>query len=205
MVTPTVGRRERNKAATRQRIIECAMGLFAESGIERVTVDQIAAHADVGKGTIYNYFTTKEDVIVAFMADFEGRVQEQLARSVRSRPLAESLVEFLHLQFKMKEPHYRFVRVFLGQMFMKTEQFLPHMARIHALTMKSNEALFERLKAEKLIRSDIPTTTLANVLTTIQLGLTALWAVEGPPFTMATATMKAEIALFCEGLERKKR
>jgi AcrR family transcriptional regulator len=36
-------------------------------------VEHIADVADVGKGTIYNYFATKEDIVVAFMADLKGQ------------------------------------------------------------------------------------------------------------------------------------
>ena len=53
------------------------------------------ASADVGKGTIYNYFRTKEDIVVAFMADFEREVQARVATlDVTGRPLQETLAEF---------------------------------------------------------------------------------------------------------------
>ncbi|MGH9627214.1 MAG: TetR/AcrR family transcriptional regulator, partial [Bryobacteraceae bacterium] len=55
-------RRARKKASTRAQIVAAAIRLFSEQGIDAVTVDQIAAAADVGKGTIYNYFQTKEDI-----------------------------------------------------------------------------------------------------------------------------------------------
>ncbi len=77
-VTNGMGRRERAKATCRTQIIKAGIRLFGERNIDAVTVDEIAAAADVGKGTIYNYFRTKEDIVVAFMADFERKVHAEL-------------------------------------------------------------------------------------------------------------------------------
>jgi len=199
-----LGRRARAKTAVRARILEAAMRHFSDRGIDAVTIDQIAASADVGKGTIYNYFRTKEDIVVAFMADFEREVQARVATlDVTGRPLQETLAEFLRMQFRMKEPHHRFVRVFLGQMFLRTEQFLPYMAEIHKLTVPATETLFRTLQERGVLRTDVSVADLSLVFTNIQLGLTALWAVEGPPFLGTAYALDREISLFCEGLQVK--
>jgi AcrR family transcriptional regulator len=206
VVTTNVGRRERAKAASRARIIEAGIRLFGERGIDAVTVDEIAAAADVGKGTIYNYFRTKEDIVVAFMADFERKVQARLrALDTANRPLAETLTEFIRLQFRMKAPHHRFVRVFFAQMFLHTEQFLPHMAEIHQLMQPTCESLFQALQKRGAIRADVSIGDLTLVFNNMHLGLAALWAVEGPPFHGTDYTLQREIALFCEGLEARTR
>lgn len=197
-----LGRRARTKEANRRRILEAAMRLFTERGIDEVTIDEIAAAADVGKGTIYNYFHTKEDIVVAFMAEFERDVQAQLARlDIAGRALRDTLAEFLRLQFRLKEPHHKFVRVFLGQMFLRTEQFLPYMAEIHTLTLPAAETLFESLQKRGVLRADVSVADLVLVFTNMQLGLTALWAIEGPPFHGTSYAIEREITLFCEGLE----
>ena len=71
-------RRSCKKEAIRSQTVAAGIELFSQHGISGVTVDQIAEAADVGKGTIYNYFQTKEDIVVAFMAAFEGKVQGKL-------------------------------------------------------------------------------------------------------------------------------
>ena len=58
-------RRERKKDETRERIVEAAIRLFTEKGFESTTVDEIATHADVAKGTFFNYFPRKEAVLDA--------------------------------------------------------------------------------------------------------------------------------------------
>jgi AcrR family transcriptional regulator len=200
------GRRERSKAACRARIIQAAIRLFGERSIDSVTVDDIAAAADVGKGTIYNYFRTKEHIVVAFMADFERKVLERLRTlELEQRPLVDTLTEFLRLQFTLKAPYHHFVRVFFGQMFLRTDSFLPHMAEIHAMAFATTEALFARLQQRGAVRSDLNPKDLANVFGNVQLGLTALWAIEGPPFRMTGDVLRREIELFCEGLKARPR
>lgn len=194
-------RRERKKAAARSQIIAAGIALFARHGITDVTVDQIAKAADVGKGTIYNYFQTKEDIMVAFMVDLERRVQTELHRFTAShRSLDAVLAGFIRLQFRLKKPHHKFVRVFLGQMFLRTEQFLPYMLEMQKAIDPPLEALFRSLQDRGAVRGDVSLPDLIQTFKTIHLGLTALWAIEGPPFVQTERTLKQELKLFCEGL-----
>jgi AcrR family transcriptional regulator len=202
MVTnPAESRRERKKAAVRARIVAAGIELFSRHGIADVTVDQIAEAVDIGKGTIYNYFQTKEDIVVAFMVDLERRVQAKLSRfSASKAPVDSILTDFIRLQFKLKTPHNAFVRVFLGQMFSHTEQFIPYMAEMQKVIDPPLEKLLSGLQQRGAIRTDVSLPELILVFKTIHLGLTALWAVEGPPFRAAERILKQEIKLFCQGL-----
>ena len=58
-----MGRRERRAAETRLRLFRCALRLFAERGFPNVTVEEITEAADVGKGTFFNYFQSKDHVL----------------------------------------------------------------------------------------------------------------------------------------------
>jgi AcrR family transcriptional regulator len=86
-MTPSpTGLRERKKAQTRTRIADAAMGLFAERGFDQVTVLEIAAAAEVGVSTVFNYFPTKEDLFY----DRQDDVIEHLSRVVQARRPGES-------------------------------------------------------------------------------------------------------------------
>ena len=76
-----MGRRQRRAAETRLRLFRCALQLFAERGFQNVTVEDITEAADVGKGTFFNYFETKDHVL-GVMAEIQlGKVREAAARA----------------------------------------------------------------------------------------------------------------------------
>ena len=64
-VAVPIGRRQRRRAETRERIFRAALALFAERSFTKTTVEEITEAADVGKGTFFNYFRNKEDVLSA--------------------------------------------------------------------------------------------------------------------------------------------
>lgn len=76
---PPLGRRERRKEETRQRIVKAALDLFAAHGFEATTMEGIAEAADVAKGTLYSYFPVKEAIILAYIQD-SGKDSEPLYR-----------------------------------------------------------------------------------------------------------------------------
>jgi AcrR family transcriptional regulator len=85
----TSGLRERKKAATRTALHEAALRLVAERGLDRVSVDDIAARADVSPRTFFNYYATKDDAVVGL--DPAGPAEQ--AAAFAARPAAESPVE----------------------------------------------------------------------------------------------------------------
>jgi len=63
-VSPPAGRRERNKQQKLDRITAAASELFAEHGVDEVTIQQIAEKADVGTGTVFLYAKTKGELLL---------------------------------------------------------------------------------------------------------------------------------------------
>ncbi|HEY2462381.1 MAG TPA: TetR/AcrR family transcriptional regulator [Candidatus Acidoferrum sp.] len=206
MVTKTNrSRRQRKKESVRAHIIATAVQLFSRHGMNSVTVDHIADVADIGKGTIYNYFDTKEDIVVAFMANVEREVQSQIPKfQTQKGSLSSILTEFIRFQFRKKKRHHAFVRVFLAQMFLRTEQFLPHLVEMQKAIDGPLEALFGGLRERGMLRRDVDLAEAIMVFKTMHLGLTALWAIEGPPFRGTEMVLEQEMKLFCEGLEADK-
>jgi AcrR family transcriptional regulator len=85
---PTGGLRERKKRETRAALRSAALRLTAERGLDHVTVDDIAASADVSTRTFFNYFSTKEEAIVGSDAELMTHVLAVLAaRPVDEEPL----------------------------------------------------------------------------------------------------------------------
>ena len=113
-----VGLRERKKAATRERIVAVAIDLFSARGIEAVTVDEIAAAADVGKGTVYNYFRAKEDIVLALLIELDREALGGLvALADGKRDLAAVLDAAAWRILDAKAAHHPFVRAFFQRLF----------------------------------------------------------------------------------------
>ena len=86
-----LGRRERKKLETRRALVDAALELFSERGVDGTTVDDIADAVDVSARTFHRYFAAKEDVL--FADDGHGRPRSP--RSSTARPDDEPLLDAL--------------------------------------------------------------------------------------------------------------
>lgn len=94
-MTEELGLRARKKKQTASRIWRAAVDLCSERGFDHVSVAEIAEAAEVSKMTVFNYFGTKEGVIVSPMEEHVG----DPARAVREREPGESAVTAMRGQF----------------------------------------------------------------------------------------------------------
>ena len=107
----TAQRRAREKARRQREILEAAREVFFEKGIHRATVDDVAAHAEVSKGTVYLYFQSKESILAhllleglsILLSQLEAAYapNEPLSPEERLRQLAEA-----YWQFAQTHPNY---------------------------------------------------------------------------------------------------
>jgi AcrR family transcriptional regulator len=95
-VIEQTGLRARKKARTRDVIADAAISLFLAHGFDPVSVNDIAAAAEVSKPTLFRYFATKEDLVLHRFADHNG----EAARVVRDRPADVAPITALHRHFR---------------------------------------------------------------------------------------------------------
>lgn len=79
-------RRNRQKAATRARIIKSALDLLSKQEYGATTIEQITEAADVGKGTFFNYFPSKEHLL-----NEVGKEQLSIIKAVDENALVKSV------------------------------------------------------------------------------------------------------------------
>jgi len=90
-----MGRRQRRAAETRLRLFRCALQLFSQRGFPNVTVEDITEAADVGKGTFFNYFESKEHVL-GVMAEIQlGKVREAADLALHGKQTVQSALHRL--------------------------------------------------------------------------------------------------------------
>ena len=85
--------REHDNSATKHaRILQAAVELFTERDFHQVLMDDVAERADVGKGTVYRYFPTKEDLYFATIFEGWDQLGKELEAVVQQHgPLQETL------------------------------------------------------------------------------------------------------------------
>ncbi|WP_301649779.1 TetR/AcrR family transcriptional regulator [Streptomyces arenae] len=138
----------RDAERNRQRIIAAAHEVFREHGM-RATLDDVAAHAGVGVGTVYRRFANKEALVDALVEDMIDRVEE-LAHEAAANPdawqgLATSLEKVCEIQ--AFDRGLREVTLGTGRGPQRQEQ-------VRARIAPTVDALIERAKEQGALRAD---------------------------------------------------
>ncbi|MFI6307067.1 TetR/AcrR family transcriptional regulator [Amycolatopsis thailandensis] len=95
-MTAPPGRRERKKAATRQKIADTALRLFLERGYDEVGIREVAAEADVAVTTLFSHFASKEALVFEQDANFEQGLTRAVTERAPHEPLIPALRREIH-------------------------------------------------------------------------------------------------------------
>ena len=113
---------QKRSLATRERILSAAKHLFAQTGYEQTSVEQIAKDADVAKGTVFAHFRDKTNLLAAAGSEEMTRLLEVTARSADAEIRTCSDNEMLERVLDLYDPwlafftdNPEFARLFLNQ------------------------------------------------------------------------------------------
>ena len=195
---PRPDRRERKRAETRERIFDAALRLFAERGYLETTVEDITEAADVGKGTFFNYFRTKEHVLAQYG---EERI-EQISRALERVRNGESVLSVLeeltaNLAGQSSESPELLRSVFAAHL-----SCAPVRAELQKRIHRARELMGEIFAVGQQrgqIRRDIPASDLGQLVRLIFMGVTIAWALDPESSLRGTAGRVWE--LLCPNLE----
>jgi AcrR family transcriptional regulator len=180
LLTPRArGRRERRSVETRERLFRSALDLFARKGFTETTVEDITEAADVGKGTFFNYFPSKDHILLAFgemqLAKLQSAVEE-------ARRTGEPMPQFLRsLGVRMTQEPIRnpgVIRTLLQAYLSSTpvrEVMLDLQKRVHALHTEIVQLGQDRGE----IRKDLPAAEIAHVFRQTIFGTLLFWSLYG--------------------------
>src|ERR1700724_3485388 len=90
----------REKTESKDRILEKATDLFMRYGIRSITMDEIAAQLGISKKTIYQFFTDKDDMV---MAVIDQEIQKNELECIQFRDQAENAVHQIFLALESLE------------------------------------------------------------------------------------------------------
>ena len=193
--------RERKKRATRRRIAEVALRLFAERGFEDVTVAEVAAAADVSVKTVFNYFPTKEDLVL----DGREEIEAELVRAVRGRAPGEPVLAAVRRHTLSVAERVHTLPAERRAAFQRVVQRTPAVhLRMRQMSLRSEALLAQLLMEETGAAPNDPTPLLVAGL----LGMLARLAFGGPgwpdsperSYAETIAGIEAAFALAAGGL-----
>jgi AcrR family transcriptional regulator len=176
---PPSDRRSRRSAELRERLFRAALDLFAEKGFAETTVEDITNAADVGKGTFFNYFPSKDHILLAFgemqLAKLQSAVDE-------ARRTDQPMPRFLRsLGERMTEEPTRnpaIVRALLLAYLSSTpvrEAMLDLQKRVLALYSE----MIQRGQKRGEILHDFPALEIAQVFRQTIFGTLLIWSLYG--------------------------
>jgi len=213
-VLPQAGRRERHRTEIRERLFRSALRLFAERGYMETTVEDITEAADVGKGTFFNYFQTKEHVLATFGAERLASVERALDRAKAGpvlpvlRELASDLAgHYTENAAVLRElasdlaGHYTENAALLRAIYAAHASCVPVRAELHKRLQTGRRLLAEIFAIAQQrgeVRRDIPATELARLTQVVLLGITLAWALH--PDSSLGGTSQEAWDLFLPGL-----
>lgn len=98
----------------KQKLFDSAMKLFESQGYFATTVEQITAEAGVSKGLIYNYFSSKEELLVALIEDATSKMAAVAETLTHDRPPEDSLSAFVEGFFRFLQTERQFLKLQLS-------------------------------------------------------------------------------------------
>lgn len=109
MLGHMTGRRERKRERTRRALLDSALSLFAEGGIEATRLEDITDAADLGKGAFYNYFESKLALVADLLSEAIDVLDRRYLKDVAEWEVPADRVAALatrHLEFFDDHPAY---------------------------------------------------------------------------------------------------
>ncbi|MEO7075761.1 MAG: TetR/AcrR family transcriptional regulator [Ktedonobacterales bacterium] len=115
-------RREQQAEQRRAQLIDTALDLFAEKGVESTTIKDIATHADVAQGLVYHYFDSKDALFMAVI-ERHGPIKpaRELMTQVYGHPASEKLPEIAHAMYRLASEREKLLRIVLREALTRPE------------------------------------------------------------------------------------
>jgi AcrR family transcriptional regulator len=193
IAVPRTGRRERRRTEIRERLFSSALRLFAERGFMETTVEDITEAADVGKGTFFNYFRTKEHVLATFGAERLAAIERALDRA-KNGPAMPVLQELAVDLISHKTENAALLRA----IYAAHASCAPVRAELHRRLQIGRRLLaeiFAIAQERGEVRRDIPPAEMARLVQIVLLGVTLSWSLHPDSSLRGTAQQAWDLFL----------
>jgi AcrR family transcriptional regulator len=192
-------RREQSAIETRNIIFETAVELFSERGYDRVTVDDICDKAGVSKGTFYNHFKSKDQVIIEEFLKVDDFYQEILSRLKNKKSYIDKLTTGITLTLRyISGMGINTIKVAYQSQIGPNRASSPVASQQRALYQIVEQHVREAQENGEA-RTDISAASITNTLVRFVRGLVYDWCLQNGDFDLQKAG-KDYLAIVIDGL-----
>lgn len=159
---------EKKRREISDQIKKEALRLFETKGIRKTTVAELAESVGIAKGTFYNFYTTKGQLVAAIMDDFNDAAEQELRKKLEGRPKIP-VTEFYNYYTELFRPntafsfHFRADDIMLMQEMEETKKFFSA-----EYAVKNTKLVMDYLDG---IREDIDYGYIANFAKLVNLAI----------------------------------
>jgi AcrR family transcriptional regulator len=167
------------KQSTRQQLLVAAAVEFGRVGFDGANINAISLAAGFAKGTIYNYFASKEELFVSVVEEASAQVAASV--SAPAGAAARERIELMLVAFcTWAREHEAFAQVFVRECLMGTPGLYPRVIAAETPFVSPLERLLAEGAAAGELRNDLPPHLLALALAGLaDLTLVQHWASDG--------------------------
>lgn len=150
------GLREQKKRKTKAAIIEAAVTLFGERGYENTTIAALAETAGVGKGTIYSYFRSKNEILLAFCEGELAYIHEEIRLKLTPEASLQDKMLLLFIsEFRYVTKNKEFGRTLMREMIFPRELMVQHSRKIEDQFIGMFIRIFKEAQEQGQLRRDL--------------------------------------------------
>jgi AcrR family transcriptional regulator len=119
----SINRAEKRVAKTKKKLLNAALEVFSEYGVDAATIDDITQRADLGKGTFYRHFSNKAEIMGCLV---DQAIEKLIEKLLNMEPGAtiEGVLEHVintHYRFFLEDQE-EFILLFQGRLFLKLDR-----------------------------------------------------------------------------------
>jgi AcrR family transcriptional regulator len=153
-------RMQRRAKSTRKKLKQAALDVFTEKSVDAATVEEITDKADVGKGTLYQYFADKEEIVLTLVDEAVTHLIEAIGSYESAPETLEEMLEHLlnaHYRFSV-DSREEFLLLFQGKLLLRLESDTldeleePYMRYLEEIEEQVSSYLSPRIAAIKIRR-----------------------------------------------------
>jgi AcrR family transcriptional regulator len=148
-------KRKEANAQRRRSILDAARTVFARQGYASTVVEDIARQADIGKGTLYLYFPSKEQIYLAVLVEDAHRLDDETRTAMGlASNWKDKLRAYVEVRLRYFDDHQDFVRIYLTEFRSMCVQGKPLHTELYRLA-EHGEAQLAQMFAAAAARGEI--------------------------------------------------